>query len=319
MNQFTASLHGEPIATLNDHPDAGYGMADRALHRVVEALTMISRPVLRYHGGKWRLAPWIISHFPEHRVYVEPFGGAASVLMRKPHSYAEVYNDIWGVVVNVFRVLRDPVQAIELERLLRLTPYAREEFESCGDAQIEDITDPIERARRTILRSFAGFGSAAANASYSTGFRANSNRSGTTPAHDWAHYPYQIAYFVERLRGVVIESRDANDVMRQHDGPQTLHYVDPPYLHETRNMRRGNANYAHEMTDDDHRRLAETVHNLQGMVIVSGYASPLYDFDLYPDFQRVERATYADGARERTEVLWISPNARNTFQEQLMP
>jgi len=65
-----------------------------------------ARPVLRYHGGKWKLAPWIIAQMPPHRIYVEPFGGAASVLMRKSRVYAEVYNDRWDSVVNVFRVLR---------------------------------------------------------------------------------------------------------------------------------------------------------------------------------------------------------------------
>ena len=87
-------------------------------------MTAPTRPALRYHGGKWRLAPWIISHFPAHRTYVEPFGGGASVLMRKPRSYAEVYNDTNAEVVNVFRVLRDPDAAKELERRIRLTPFA---------------------------------------------------------------------------------------------------------------------------------------------------------------------------------------------------
>lgn len=87
---------------------------------------LVRRPILRYHGRKYRLAKWIISHFPEHRIYVEPFGGAASVLMLKNRSYAEVYNDLDGEIVNVFRVLQNPNHAAELERLIRLTPFARD-------------------------------------------------------------------------------------------------------------------------------------------------------------------------------------------------
>jgi DNA adenine methylase len=266
-----------------------------------------TRPALRYHGGKWRLAPWIISHFPPHKIYVEPFGGGASVLLRKPRSYAEVYNDQWGIVVNVFRVLRDPDQAAELERLIRLTPFARDEFVECGDDQISQIEDPIERARRTIFRSFAGFGSAATNAKFTTGFRANSNRSGTTPAHDWAHYPDQIKFFVERLQGVIIENRPAMEVIRQHDAPNALHYIDPPYPHSTRSMQRGNVAYAHEMTDDDHRELAGVLRSVKGMVIVSGYSCDLYD-ELFGDWRRLDRRHHADGAQDRTECLWFSPN-----------
>jgi DNA adenine methylase len=131
---------------------------------------LIKRPILRYHGGKWLLAKWIISHFPKHKIYVEAFGGGGSVLMQKEKSYAEVYNDKWDIVVNVFQVLRDPVAALELERRIRLTPYSRTEFDHCGDIEISQIPDPIERARLTIFRSFSGFGSASTNSKYSTGF-----------------------------------------------------------------------------------------------------------------------------------------------------
>ena len=267
---------------------------------------MKSRPVMRWHGGKWMLAPWILSHFPDHRVYVEAFGGAASVLMRKARSYAEVYNDLNGDAVNVFRVLRDPETAAELERLLRLTPFAREEFEAPLNG-----AGPVERARRMIFRSFAGFGSAAANHEYPTGFRANSNRSGTTPAHDWMHYPDEIATFVERLKGVVIEQRPAIDVMLHHDSPQTLHYVDPPYPHTTRRPRkRAIKEYGEwEMTDAEHADLAVCLHSLTGMVVISGYRCDLYDM-LYQGWERVERTAFADGARQRKESLWMKPGTQ---------
>jgi len=173
----------------------------------------------------------------------------------------------------------------------------------------ERLAESIERARRTILRSFAGFGSAATNAQHATGFRANSNRSGTTPAHDWAHYPAHVRSFTERLRGVVIENRPAAEIIRQHDAPDALHYVDPPYPHSTRNMQRGNAAYACEMSDDDHRELARTLRDCLGVVVISGYPCELYDTELYPDWYRFERAHFADGARRRIEVLWVSPGA----------
>lgn len=267
---------------------------------------------MRYHGGKWILAPWIIGHFPRHRTYVEPYGGGASVLLRKPRSYSEVYNDAWGDVVNVFRVLRDSGE--ELAKLLYLTPFAREEFEITS----QPSDDPIEQARRTIFRSLAGFGSASVNGKYATGFRANSNWSGTTPAHDWRNYPRNVETFTERLRGVVIENRDAWDVMKQHDSEVTLHYVDPPYMHETRNMARGNAAYEMEMTDDCHRALLDRLQTLSGMVVLSGYRSDLYDATL-SEWTRVDRAAKADGARDRVESLWLNPAAGRFGQQQLLP
>jgi DNA adenine methylase len=89
-------------------------------------MIQVQRPILRWHGGKWMLADWIISHFPHHRIYTEAFGGAGSVLMQKPRCFAEVYNDLNQDVVNLFRVLRHDSQAKDLERALRLTPFARD-------------------------------------------------------------------------------------------------------------------------------------------------------------------------------------------------
>lgn len=275
----------------------------------------MTRPALRYHGGKWRLAPWIISHFPPHRVYVEPFGGAGSVLLRKTRCYSEVYNDRWRRVVDVFSVLRDPGQAAELRRRLTLTPFSRDEFENADEAAHESEDDIIERVRMTVIRSFMGHGSESTRADSSTGFRSNSNRSHTTPAHDWANWPRIVPAFVERMRGVVIENQDAALVMRRHDGVETLHYCDPPYPHSTRTLRHG---YAFEMTDGEHRDLSAVVHDLAGMVVMSGYDCDLYA-DLYADWKRVETEALADGARKRTEVLWLNKAAEAALERQSMP
>lgn len=270
-----------------------------------------TRPVLRYHGGKWQLAPWIISYFPEHKIYVEPFGGAASVLLRKPRSYSEVYNDLDGEVVNLFRVLRNPSQARELVRLVKLTPFAREEFE------LSYITagDPIEQARRTLVRSWQGFHGRAIAGS-NTGFRTGIRLTGGTASHNWCDLPQSFIQVMERFRGVVIENQPAVNVIAAYDSDATLFYVDPPYVHDTRGK---SARYAHEMNDDDHRELAAVLHTVRGMAIISGYACDLYDKELYPGWRRIERTTHADGAHDRVEVLWISPSAvrqPTLFQEE---
>jgi DNA adenine methylase len=161
-----------------------------------------------------------------------------------------------------------------------------------------------------------GFGSNAhasqANGHRSTGFRANSNRSGATPAHDWANYPDCLARVIDRLAGVTVEHRPAAEVMARHDGRETLFYVDPPYLPETRSPS-GKQDlrwrmYRHEMTRDEHAEMIETLCGLAGMVVLSGYADALYDERL-TGWRRLEKPTYADGARPRTEILWINPAA----------
>jgi DNA adenine methylase len=254
------------------------------------------RPALRYHGGKWRIAPWILGFFPEHRIYVEPFGGAASVLLRKPRAYAEVYNDLDGEIVRFFRVLRD--RGEELKRYLDLTAFARAEIIEAYNP----TEDPLVRAARTVMKSFMGYGSDSIRRK--SGFRADSQRSGTTPAHDWVNYPKKLPDLVERLQGIVIEQRPAVDVIQKNDTPETLFYVDPPYLHSVRSGISNQA-YRHEMTDAEHKELATVLHEAQGKVVISGYPSDLYE-ELYSNWHREEKEARADGSRPRTEVLWMN-------------
>lgn len=211
-------------------------------------MNMITRPPVRWHGGKFLMSRQIIPYLPAHRLYTEAFGGGAGVLLHKPRSRAEIYNDLDDDIVTLFRVLQDSVGAARLIELLRLTPFARREFEIAYDP----TDDPVERARRLVIRSFMGFGSNAHSATQrghqSTGFRSNSNRSGTTPARDWWNLPDAYMAIIERMCGVVIEHRDALIVLTRHDAQTSLHYVDPPYVHDTRSMFKGGKSaYRHEM------------------------------------------------------------------------
>ena len=265
----------------------------------------VTRSVLRYFGGKWALAPWIISHMPAHRVYVEPFGGAASVLLRKPRSPVEVYNDADEEIVGIFRILQDPIQCRELFRRLRRTPYARREFERA----FQGSDDPVERARRAIIRAYMSFHHTALFNPRKTTFsnaRHRKRGGGGCKAHEWANYPRHLVSVCCRLRGVLIEHGEALDVIRVQDTDDALFFVDPPYVHGTRNK---GSQYRHEMTDAQHVALLTLLKGIQGKVMIAGYACDLYD-GLLTGWTRLTRSHYAAsgaGTQARTEVLWIKP------------
>jgi DNA adenine methylase len=244
--------------------------------------------------------------------------------MQKPRSYSEIYNDIDSEVVNVFKVLRSPQQARELQQLLELTPFSRQDF---NDAYLA-AKDPVEQARRTLLKSYAGYGSDAITRPVSEGMRTrpsiwngtagfrNTGRGsrGTNPSSDWANYPAEVKNFTDRLRAVVIENRPALRVIEMYDCADALIYVDPPYVMNKR--RQWRHRYRHELSDADHRELAGALHSAQGMVVVSGRPSELYD-ELYAGWRREEKIISDRMGKGGTyhEVLWFSPNVPKVQHE----
>ncbi|SAI58979.1 modification methylase [Bordetella ansorpii] len=252
----------------------------------------VIRPVMRYHGGKFRLAPWVIRHFPPHRCYVEPYGGAAGVLVQKDRAYAEVYNDLDGDVVNLFRVLRSPSDRALLVEQLTLTPYARDEFE----AAYEVAEDPVERARRTLIRAEMGFGSAGATKG-ATGFRVDTRRVYGTAQDLWRRLPATLSAVGERLSGVMIENRPALDVIRQHDGPDVLFYIDPPYIPEARQPGRF---YAHEMSREDHLALLD--------LLTGGGAR------WHGDIERVPKRAVSEPSCQLADEYDHSPHCRRSWR-----
>ena len=187
-----------------------------------------------------------------------------------------------------------------------LTPYSRDEF--CAAREVTE--DPIERARRMVVRASMGFGSAAGIGGNS-GFRSDSKRKYATAAHLWGRYPENLSAVCQRLQGVIIENKDALAVMRAHDAETTLHYIDPPYVAETRVQ--GNRYYNHEMTTEGHEQLLSVARTMAGMVIISGYDHEVYN-DILADWRKMERGSRISagrGTKVRTECLWINPAAQH--------
>lgn len=271
---------------------------------ILPAAPELKRPPLRWLGGKFRLAPKIIEHFPPHRIYVDAYGGGGSVLWCKPRAYNEIWNDLDGDLVNLFRVLRGP-RSGELLRQLYLTPYAVEEYRLA----LEPTLDPVERARRLVVRSHMAHGTGGARIDRPTGFRIDGVTGTTNVAGEWAELPAELAPLIERLRGVSLQNKPALELIRAYDTPKALIYLDPPYVPDTRSNRTKSAEsyhaYRHELTIEDHCELLTAIRESSAMIILSGYPHPLYD-EALRGWRRIEMAARAHRNSPRVEVLWIN-------------
>jgi len=258
---------------------------------------------IRWFGGKSQLAQKIIALFPPHRVYVEAFGGGASVLFAKALSPVEIYNDLDSGLVNFFRVLRNNFS--EFQRLVALTPYSREEHSFCRQ-HWEECNDPIERAYRWYVvakQSFSGI--------FRSGWSYEKNRSRrgmVASVSRWLSTVDRLSEVAERLLRVQIEHNDWRIILKTYDSPDTLFYLDPPYVPETRRA----GKYTHELTLSDHSELVERILALEGKVVLSGYSHPVYKSLSGWKHYDIETVCHASKAisehrSPRTETIWVKP------------
>lgn len=258
---------------------------------------LLPRPPFAYFGGKQKIAARIAGMLPEHAHYVEPYAGGLSVLLAKSPARMETVNDLDGDIVHFWRMLRD--RPVELARLCALTPHARSERLHALDRP-GDLAD-LERARRVWVCLAEG----RTGTLRKTGWRFDTADSAhTSMPRRLDGYVRRMEAAAARLRAVSLECRPALDIVTAYGkGRRTLLYVDPPYVGDIRER-----NYRTEMLHpEDHRVLAQHLHSCAATVVLSGYASPLYDDELYSGWYRVElaAATSQGGSwKARTEVLW---------------
>jgi len=262
-------------------------------------MTTPRRPALKYYGSKWRLAGRIIGHFPPHTCYVEPYGGSAAVLLQKPPSCVEVYNDADRQVVSFFRVLRE--RTAELVQAIERTPFSRAEL----DLAYRPCRDELEQARRFYVRAWQSRSGPSSRWCGGWRFERGDARH-KTPTAVWNDTRHLWA-IARRLKRVCLECDEALAVIARYDAPTTLFYLDPPYPRHTR-TRWASMAYRHEMTDEDHRHLAEVLQAIEGLAIVSSYPSALYE-ELYEGqgWRAVRYEVQTAVKQQATEVLWLSP------------
>ena len=263
----------------------------------------MAEQIVRYYGGKWKLGKFIIANFPKHRIFVDVFGGGANIILQKPPSKIEVFNDISHEVINFFEVLRDFPE--ELAAKIYLTPYSRVEKEN---AYIIDNDDKLERARKFIIKSWMSIGGGASR--WKTGLRFRRNES-NQPIKQWNTLPEKILKAAERFKNVIIENDDFEKIIIRYDSGETLFYCDPPYWSEAPSKWvKYSAGYLQKFSKEDHIRLADILHNVKGMVVISGFDSKLYN-QLYKDWECIEKTAVNMNGKKYNEKIWLNKSAIN--------
>lgn len=260
------------------------------------------RPPVKWHGGKRYLAKWIIQQFPKHRIYLEAFGGGASVLLNKPLADVEVYNDLDLRITRLFRVLRDQGEGFLAK--VRLIPYSQVEFEAA--VPYPPGSSDLDMAICDFVRWRQSFGGKGQSWSYTTS-RARGGMAGDVNA--WWTAIDHLPEIINRLRRVQILCQSAFEAIPRYDHPEGLVYCDPPYVHSTRETHSRRV-YHTEMEDEEHRELAKLLRKCKAKVIVSSYPSALYA-EVYNGWCLItfDIANHAAGGRQKgreTECLWMN-------------
>ncbi len=266
------------------------------------------KPILKYPGAKWSLAQWIISYFPaRYTHYVEPYCGSAAVFFSKEPSKHEVLNDLNGSLVNLFTVMR--TRCDELASAIMLSPWSESEYYAIEGHVADTAGDDLEHARRFLIRIWQAHGGTIAQVS---GWRHNGLKGSVYPAHLWKKLPERLLIAAERLQDAEIRCRPALEIIDYYNSPGALLYVDPPYELSTRSRKY----YKHEMCIEDHRELLEALVRFKGMIVLSGYAHPLYD-ELLATWERVETPAVTEHGNVRQECLWINRKVAKEQQQSL--
>jgi DNA adenine methylase len=286
--------------------------------RVPAAISTLDRSkkliAFGWYGGKFSHLDWLLPYLPECTHYCEPFAGSGAVLLNRAPSPVETYNDLDGEVVNFFRVLRE--EKVRLIEAISLTPFSREEFALACEMKAH-ISD-FERARQFFVRARQVRTGLAQKATLGRWANCkNTSRSGMSGVVSrWLGGIENLEFIAERLLRVQIENRPALEVIELYDGPETLFYCDPPYIHETRG---DTSAYSYEMDDHSHTLLAKKLNTLEGLAAISNYDCDLMN-DLYPAGKWFkyygEAKTIHSTKDKRQEVLWTNYDIDKIKQRQ---
>ncbi len=270
---------------------------------------------LKWHGGKHYLASKIVGLMPPHIHYVEPYFGGGSVLLAKdPEGVSEVVSDLNGSLMNFWEVLRSDFAFERFRRLCEATPFSEADYDMAVEYLASHAPQRACESGNSWTYAHAFFvvcrQSLAGRMKGFTGITKTRVRRGmSNEVSAWLTTIEGLPAVHERLKRVLILNRPALEVVQGQDGKDTLFYLDPPYLHETRAT---TGEYLHEMSEAEHGELLDLLSRIVGKFILSGYRSELYDDFASAcgwtrrDFELPNQAAGGETKRRMTECLWMN-------------
>ena len=255
---------------------------------------------IKYYGGKSYMSDIIISHFPkDYAVYIEVFGGGASVLFAKEKDKLEIYNDLGKNVYSLFKVLSDKELFEQMKEKLDLTYYSsdiRKEF--IEDLKRNDLS-LVDRAYKYFYVNFSSFNSVGG---FSTSLCVRRNMSKSVS--DYLSKVDKLFEFHNRLSSVIIENRNIFDLIEKYDDENVFFYLDPPYLKCTRTS---STNYECEMSDNDHEKFIDKLLSSKGKFLVSNYENKIYQ-RLLDNGWNLYKFHSKNSCSDRMECLYFNYN-----------
>lgn len=260
--------------------------------------------VLKYPGSKWRIVDKLVELIPPHHTYLEPYLGSGAVFFRKAPSDIETINDLDWDVVNLFQCIREDSE--KLARLIMTTPYSRQMYDDAfkSDPIMEVLSEGNRfiKACQFLVRCWQGHGFRSNG--YKVGWKNDvQGRERMYALWNWYRLPEWVIEIAERLRRVQIECSPALELIVRYDYENVFMYLDPPYLLGTRSGKQ--KQYKHEMSDEEHEEMLQKALISKAKIMISGYASEMYD-DMLAGWRRKEFRSHAEMGSKRTEVVWMN-------------
>ena len=279
----------------------------------------MSLKVFKWPGSKQPHLSKLLPLIPQGgQPYCEPYAGSLAVLLARKPASSEIVNDADHTLVNFYKVIQDKQTFKYLCRLIVQTPYSRAEFTRAVEIlkqHFSNHTPNLSTPSVELAWAFFIFHNQRmpGKLSFAPSNWAVGRNTCSGSIVSFRRFIKKLPKMRQRLKRVHFDCTDALSFIKCWDSPNTVMYIDPPYV--------GLGHYYLPLTDvEHHQQLIEIVLSCKSAIVISGYDHPIYDKLLEHEWQKIQFQTITqmsntkgEGQRKlklkRVECVWRNPQA----------